>query len=113
MNDNAETLPILIVDDELDIREGSERILKRMGFNVTAAANGEEALDKFTNIKPVIVLLVLGTEKSRIRRRGRFGDIIIGFSAHTIGAGVPGRGYMLCHGGQEEYRNLAQVTARF
>ena len=59
MTDNAETMPVLIVDDELDIREGSERILKRMGFNVTTAADGEEGLNKFSSIHPAIVLLDL------------------------------------------------------
>ena len=59
MTENPETLPVLIVDDELDIREGSERILKRMGFDVTTAANGEEGLEKFSNINPAIVLLDL------------------------------------------------------
>ena len=42
MSDSAETLHVLIVDDEQDIREGSERILIRMGFNVSKAVNGEE-----------------------------------------------------------------------
>jgi len=59
VTENPETLPVLIVDDELDIREGSERILKRMGFNVTTAANGEEGLEQFTTVNPAIILLDL------------------------------------------------------
>ena len=59
MSDSAETLHVLIVDDEQDIREGSERILIRMGFNVSKAANGEEALEIFQKIQPAIVLLDL------------------------------------------------------
>ena len=59
MNDSAEALQVLIVDDEQDIREGSERILIRMGFKVSKAANGQEALDVFPKIKPTIVLLDL------------------------------------------------------
>ena len=59
MNDSAETLHVLIVDDEQDIREGSERILTRMGFTVSKAPNGQEALDIFPTLKPAIVLLDL------------------------------------------------------
>ena len=66
MTENPETLPVLIVDDELDIREGSERILKRMGFDVTTAANGEEGLEKFSSINPAIVLLDLKMPKRSI-----------------------------------------------
>ena len=59
MSDNSETLHVLIVDDEQDIREGSERILTRMHFNVSKAANGEEALEIFQKTQPAIVLLDL------------------------------------------------------
>ncbi len=59
MSDVAETLHVLIVDDEQDIREGSERILTRMGFIVSKAANGEEALEIFQKTRPAIVLLDL------------------------------------------------------
>ena len=59
MSDSAETLHVLIVDDEQDIREGSERILIRMGFNVSKAVNGEEALELFQKTRPDIVLLDL------------------------------------------------------
>jgi two-component system phosphate regulon sensor histidine kinase PhoR len=59
VSDGAETLQVLVVDDEQDIREGSERILTRMGFNVSMAANGQEALDLFPKTKPEIVLLDL------------------------------------------------------
>jgi len=74
VTDNAETLPVLIVDDEQDIREGSERILKRMGFSVTTAASGEEGLDKFSTINPAIVLLDLkmpGIDGLEVLRRIR------------------------------------------
>lgn len=37
-------LKILVVDDEIDIREGIERILTRMGYAVLKAGRGEEAL---------------------------------------------------------------------
>ena len=59
MSDSAETLHVLIVDDEQDIREGSERILTRIGFDVSKAANGQEGLEIFQAAKPAIVLLDL------------------------------------------------------
>jgi len=40
----SEELKILVVDDEKDIREGVERILKRMGYQVFIADRGESAL---------------------------------------------------------------------
>lgn len=59
MSDSAEALHVLIVDDEQNIREGSERILTRMGFIVSTAASGQEALEIFQDTRPVIVLLDL------------------------------------------------------
>ena len=38
-------LQVLVIDDEQDIRDGSERILSRMGFKVYTASRGEEGLD--------------------------------------------------------------------
>ena len=40
----AETKRILIADDEINIRRVLEAILKRDGYDVVTAANGEEAL---------------------------------------------------------------------
>lgn len=59
MIDSAEAIHVLIVDDEQDIRDGSERILLRMGFNVYTAASGQESLAVFKEINPSIVLLDL------------------------------------------------------
>jgi CheY-like chemotaxis protein len=47
MNKNAEAIRVLVVDDERDIREGSERILSRLGFQLQTAARGDEALKVF------------------------------------------------------------------
>ena len=38
-------LSILVVDDEESIREGSERILTRMGYQVYKASRGSEGLE--------------------------------------------------------------------
>jgi len=59
VSDSAETLHVLIVDDEQDIREGSERILTRIGFDVSKAANGQNGLEIFQAARPAIVLLDL------------------------------------------------------
>ena len=59
MDRDLELIRVLVVDDERDIRDGSERILQRIGFEVKTAARGDEALKEAENIKPAIVLLDL------------------------------------------------------
>lgn len=59
MNNAVEAIRILVVDDERDIREGSERILSRIGFQLSTAARGDEALGIFDQVRPAIVLLDL------------------------------------------------------
>ncbi len=50
---------ILVVDDERDIRDGSERILTRMGHRVLLAERGEEALYILKETPADVVLLDL------------------------------------------------------
>lgn len=50
---------VLIVDDEQNIRDGSERILSRIGFKVLQASTGAEALDILDKQSIEIVLLDL------------------------------------------------------
>ena len=50
---------VLVVDDELDIRDACERILTRIGFQVLKASRGEEGLALLTKEKVDIVLLDL------------------------------------------------------
>jgi len=52
-----EALRVLIVDDEPSIREGSRRILKRIGLTAETAGNGQEALDWLAGQHASIVLL--------------------------------------------------------
>jgi two-component system, OmpR family, phosphate regulon sensor histidine kinase PhoR len=52
-------LSILVVDDEESIREGSERILTRMGFQVYKASRGSEGLEVLGQHQVAIVLLDL------------------------------------------------------
>lgn len=48
---------ILLVDDDLTLREMYEERLKAEGFMIVQASNGEEALNKAKDIKPSIILL--------------------------------------------------------
>jgi two-component system phosphate regulon sensor histidine kinase PhoR len=61
MNDDLHknSLQVLVVDDEPSIREGSRRILDRMGFNVLTAGNGEDGLNAIVSQDIDIVLLDL------------------------------------------------------
>jgi signal transduction histidine kinase len=52
-----EATRVLVVDDEQDIRDGSERILRRAGFDVLTADRGELAL-KVLDESPVSIVLL-------------------------------------------------------
>ncbi len=58
-NKQFETIQILVVDDEEDIRDGSERILNRMGFQVIQASRGDQALALLKKERVAIVFLDL------------------------------------------------------
>ena len=65
---------ILIVEDESSFSDALEFLLKKEGFEITVAINGQEAIDKFESEKPGLVLLDLmipvisGTEVCRLIR---------------------------------------------
>jgi DNA-binding NtrC family response regulator len=48
---------VLVVDDEESIRNILQRILKEAGYDVVTAANGQEALDKVSQLMPEAVVL--------------------------------------------------------
>src|SRR5258707_199648 len=48
---------ILLVDDDLTLREMYEERFKAEGFSVETAKDGEEALQKATELHPNIILL--------------------------------------------------------
>ena len=48
---------VLLVDDDLTLREMYESRLKAEGFILTTARDGEEALDQATKNKPNVILL--------------------------------------------------------
>ncbi|WP_372682480.1 ATP-binding protein [Desulfosarcina sp.] len=73
---------VLVIDDEKGIRDGSERIISRMGCNALTAQNGQEGLDVIERTDVAIVLLDLkmpgidGMEVlKRIQAMGR--DILV------------------------------------
>lgn len=53
------TKKILIVEDEIDIREALADMFTKYNFEVTTAVNGQEGLDKALAIHPDIILLDL------------------------------------------------------
>lgn len=57
MENPADSLHVLIVDDEPSIREGSRRILTRIGFRVSTAENGTDALELLDKDEAAMVLL--------------------------------------------------------
>ena len=75
---------VLVVDDEQDIRDASERILSRIGYQVQKASRGDEALDILKKNSIDIVLLDLkmpgmdGMEiLARIRERSTEIQVIV------------------------------------
>ena len=50
-------MKILVVDDEPEICDFLEEFLTQRGYQVFAAANGEEAISKVEEVKPHMVLL--------------------------------------------------------
>ncbi len=59
MNSVTDPINVMVVDDEESVREGSQRILKRMGFEVRVAKRGDEGLEMLEKARPAIVLLDL------------------------------------------------------
>ena len=78
---------VLVVDDEPIVREILERYLRRDGFEVTTAADGQAALDAFEAAKPDLILLDLmlpridGLEVFRRIRDRRNGTAVIMLTA--------------------------------
>ena len=48
---------ILFVDDDLDFLEATQLMLMDEGYDVVPATNGEQAVEKYKEIKPDIVFL--------------------------------------------------------
>ncbi|MDP2645578.1 MAG: response regulator [Desulfobacterales bacterium] len=59
MGNSLEPIHVLVVDDEENIRDGSERTLSSIGFQVFKASKGSEALDILSGNNISIILLDL------------------------------------------------------
>ncbi len=59
MKETNKTIRVLVVDDERDIRDGSQRIIERLGFEAEVAQRGSEALERLKQKQFSIVLLDL------------------------------------------------------
>lgn len=59
MQEEHDAVSVLVVDDEEDIRDASERILRRVGYRVRKAARADEALAALEEETAAIVLLDL------------------------------------------------------
>ncbi|QRN96889.1 response regulator [Archangium violaceum] len=53
------TRPLLVVDDDADLREALEEVLRDAGFTVLGAGNGREALDVLARTRPLPGLVLL------------------------------------------------------
>jgi len=83
---NPEMTKILIVDDEPDILEFMEYNLKKEGYQIFSAKNGEEAIETASRIKPSLVILDImmpeldGIETCRsIRNNAELKNTLIAF----------------------------------
>ena len=81
-----EEIKILVVDDEPDILEILSYNLKKEGYRVSTASNGEEAVEKAAQLMPTLIILDImmpqmdGVEVCRnIRANKKFDDVLIAF----------------------------------
>ena len=59
MRTREEPTPVLVIDDERDIREGCQRILSRRGLKVILAQDGRTGLDILAREEIALTLLDL------------------------------------------------------
>jgi CheY-like chemotaxis protein len=53
------TRPLLVVDDDTDLREALEEVLRDAGYTVLGASNGREALEVLARTRPLPGLVLL------------------------------------------------------
>jgi DNA-binding response OmpR family regulator len=75
---------LLIVDDEIDVREFAKNFFKRRKIDVETASSGEDALSRLDSVKPDLIILdvrmggIDGIEVlSRMRESGNKTDVIM------------------------------------
>jgi len=83
---------ILVVDDNEDSRELVKKILKKHGYEVIEAVDGEDAIAKALAYRPDLILMDISIPKidgyeatRRLKERPDFKDTpIIAFTAHAM-----------------------------
>lgn len=83
---------ILVVDDNEDSRDLVKKILKKQGYEIIEAIDGEEALAKAIAYRPDLILMDISIPKidgyevtRRLKARVDFKDTpIIAFTAHAM-----------------------------
>ncbi|MCG8637900.1 MAG: ATP-binding protein [Desulfobacterales bacterium] len=50
---------VILADDNLEVGRIGEKLLRRLGFNVILASDGQEAVDQYINNRPLVTLLLL------------------------------------------------------
>jgi CheY-like chemotaxis protein len=55
----ADSVAVLIVDDDKDIRDTIQELLEDEGYSVATAENGAEALERLRRVHPQLILLDL------------------------------------------------------
>uniref|UniRef100_A0A7C4EKS1 Response regulator n=1 Tax=Thermodesulfovibrio aggregans TaxID=86166 RepID=A0A7C4EKS1_9BACT len=83
---------ILVVDDNEDSRELVKKILKKYGYEIIEAIDGEEAIAKAIAYRPDLILMDISIPKidgyevtKRLKARVDFKDTpIIAFTAHAM-----------------------------
>ena len=83
---------ILVVDDNEDSRELVKKILKKYGYEIIEAIDGEEAIAKAVAYRPDLILMDISIPKidgyevtKRLKARVDFKDTpIIAFTAHAM-----------------------------
>jgi DNA-binding NtrC family response regulator len=84
---------IVLVEDDRSVRESSERLLRRLGYDVEATGNPREALERVARVRPALVVvdvvlpamsgLALAHAISRAHPRGRI-LFISGYTAAEL-----------------------------
>ena len=86
---------VLVVDDEVAVREVAHRMLSRHGYKVVAAVDGDDALRQFGELETEIVAIVLDVTMPRrdgsevladLRRRGKTVPVVMasGYTKEAI-----------------------------
>jgi len=83
---------ILVVDDNKDNRELVVKVLRRHGYDIIEAADGEEALKKAETERPALILMDISLPKidgyevtRRLKGQEHFKDVpIIALTAHAM-----------------------------